>query len=196
MREGKAKVLSREQFKQVLKSVKSGSHGKRNSALLYVSFFLGLRVSEIASLNISSITNKKGELLSEAILKGKDTKTKQSRTLYLEHTELVVALKDYLKERQEKDGNLYNREAPLFRSQKDNRFSPNALQQVFSRFYDGAGLSGCKSHTGRRSFATWMLDDGIHIKNVQVFMGHKSIVTTAQYMEANPNTLRRIAARL
>ena len=45
-REGKAKVLTEEEFKRVLKIVSTHPHAKRNAALLYFSFGLGLRAKE------------------------------------------------------------------------------------------------------------------------------------------------------
>ncbi len=52
-REGKAKVLSENEFKLVLLVAKEGTLGARNLALVYCSFGLGLRAKEIASLTIA-----------------------------------------------------------------------------------------------------------------------------------------------
>lgn len=57
-REGKAKVLSEEEFKLLLLVAKEGKMGTRNLAIVYCSFGLGLRAKEIASLTIADVCLK------------------------------------------------------------------------------------------------------------------------------------------
>ena len=87
-------------------------------------------------------------------------------------------------------------DAPLILSQKGGRFSPNSMQQLFSKFYRMVGLDGASSHSGRRSFATRLLEQGVGIRNVQTLMGHSSIGTTAIYAEENPVLLGKISGNL
>jgi integrase/recombinase XerD len=70
------------------------------------------------------------------------------------------------------------------------------MQQLFHRLYKAAGVSGARSHSGRRWFATELISKGIDIKSVSVLMGHSSVAMTARYAEDNPQRLRRIAAEL
>ena len=191
MRDGQAPVLSREQFKKLVKG-----QNKRNTALLYMSFGCGLRVSEIAALNIKDVQEKYGKLKNQLTIAKRNTKTNQSRTIYLDNGKLLSALWIYLNAREKKEGELYSLSAPLFKSRNGYRFSPNSLQQVFKRIYENAGHQDCKSHTGRRSFATWLISDGFDIVNVQELMGHSSIAMTAKYVQANPDKLRKIAAQV
>jgi integrase/recombinase XerD len=85
----------------------------------------------------------------------------------------------------------------LFRSQKGGAFSPNALQQLFSRIYQkDAGIEGATSHSGRRTFATNLLQGGANIKELQVLMGHSSINTTAIYVQEDPERLASLVRKL
>jgi integrase/recombinase XerD len=49
-----------------------------------------------------------------------------------------------------------DRSYPFFASQKSMKtgFSANSLAQTFAVLYEGAGLEGESSHSGRRSFLT------------------------------------------
>jgi integrase/recombinase XerD len=58
--------------------------------------------------------------------------------------------------------------------------------------YRWAGLDQASSHSGRRTFATSLIEGGTDIKAVSSLMGHSSVAMTAQYVEDNPVRLRRI----
>jgi integrase/recombinase XerD len=196
-REGKAKVLTEEEFKRLLKVVVGGSHAKRNIALLYTSFGLGLRAKEMSSLHLFHVLSKtKDSLFEEINLTGKMTKGEKQRHIYLTNQKVRKALLDYIEERKQKDGNLFSLHTPLFRSQKKGKFSPNALQRLFYQLYKQAGIVGASSHSGRRTFATRLIERGVDIKAVSRLMGHASISMTAQYVEDNPIRLKRIAEEL
>jgi integrase/recombinase XerD len=196
-REGKAKVLNESEFKRLLKVVGSGSHAQRNIALLYTSFGLGLRAKEMASLNLHHVLSKtNGSLFEEINLTGNMTKGEKQRHIYLTNQKVRKALLDYIEERKQQDGNIFNLHAPLFRSQKGGKFSPNALQRLFNQLYKQAGIVGASSHSGRRTFATRLIERGVDIKAVSRLMGHSSISMTAQYVEDNPVRLKRIAEEL
>ncbi|HAU3914772.1 TPA: site-specific integrase, partial [Legionella pneumophila] len=85
------------------------------------------------------------------------------------------------------------RDKPLFQTQRKSRFTPNSLQKWFKSLYDKAGIIGASSHSGRRTFITRLIEQGADIKAVSRLAGHANIVTTAIYVEDNPDRLKRIA---
>lgn len=193
MRQGKARVLKPTEFDVLLKVTAAGSFPIRNAAMLYLSHGCGLRVGEIASMKVGTVCNADFTIKEELVLLKQNTKTKKSRTVYLTSTKVVGALKEYVAEIC-KTGNP-TMETVLFKSAKGHRMSGNALQQVFARLYKMAGFEGCKSHTGRRTFATRLARNGADLKSIKTLMGHESITMTAQYVEDNPDILKSVAAK-
>lgn len=193
-REGKARVLSPDEFERLLKVTAADRHAIRNAALLYLSFGLGLRVKEIAGLSLSDATDGAGRLREEVNLPRRTTKGGKPRRVYLSHPKVRRALAAWLDERR-RGPSVALPGSPLFVSNKGNRFSPNSLQQVFKRLFVRAGFDGASSHSGRRTFATRLIERGVDIKAVSALMGHADISMTARYVEDNPERLKGIAAR-
>jgi len=179
MREGKAKVLSESELKRVYIIASDNRMAKRDVCLLDFSFKLGLRVKEMASLMIDDVINENGKIRDSFHLKADQSKGKNGRYVYLSNKKLRKNLENYLASR-DKDLNRH-----LFKSQK-TIFSANSLQQLFKRLYNKAGINGAKSHSGRRTFATTLIEKGFDIKSVSVLMGHSNIQTTARYITENP----------
>lgn len=189
-RGGQAKVLTKDEFNRLLKVTAAGGFGKRNVAMVYMSFALGLRAKEIAGLAIADVLTPEEELVS--VIKLWVTKGNKRRQAFLEHPKVRQALLDYLVVR--KTQHSYHPEAPLFLSQKGGAFLRQTLCQLFRKLYQQAGIYGASSHSGRRTFITNLDNKGISLKNLQVLAGHASIAMTAKYVETNPDKLRKIAS--
>ena len=188
-REGKAKVITNDEFSRIIKLQTASKHAKRNTALLYCSFALGLRAKELAALRVDDVINATtGKLADVVSLKSAYTKGSKQRDVYLSNNKLRKAITDYIAERKP-----YSENEPLFLSQKRGSFSPNTIQMLFARLYKQAGIEGASSHTGRRTFATRLIEQGADIKAVSTLMGHSSISMTAEYVENNPSRLSKLA---
>ena len=70
------------------------------------------------------------------------------------------------------------------------------MQQLLHKIHERAGIIGGRSHSGRRHFATSLVNRGIDLKAISVLMGHSSVVMTSAYVEDNPHRLRRIVAEI
>lgn len=55
MKEGKARVLDEREFSRAINTARKYAHAKRNVALLYLSYGLGLRAKEMASLKVRHV---------------------------------------------------------------------------------------------------------------------------------------------
>jgi integrase/recombinase XerD len=133
------------------------------------------------------VTDPDYKLLDEICLTRSMTKGEKQRHAYLTHKKVCDALEEYIKSIKSHD-----RKQPLFQTQRKARFTPNALQKWFKSLYDKAGIVGASSHSGRRTFITRLIEQGGDIKAVSRLAGHASIVTTAIYVEDNPDRLKRL----
>ena len=188
-REGQAKVLTDDEIKRVYIIAGYGRHDLRDTVLLDFSFRLGLRVKEMASLMIDDIVDANGKIVNRFYLKADQAKGNKGREVYLTNKVLQKNLARYLDTRKD-DLNRH-----LFRSQK-TAFTPNSLQQVLKRLYVKSDIKGAKSHSGRRTFATRLIEAGYDIKSVSILMGHSNIQTTARYISENPIRLGEMVAGL
>lgn len=118
MKEGQAKVLTERELSRVVNAVKKKAHAKRNIALLYSSFGLGLRTKEMAALRIKHVIDANGQMLDEINLASSMTKGGKQRHAYLSNPQVITAIRDFIDERKTLEGILFNLEAPLFKSQK------------------------------------------------------------------------------
>ena len=193
---GKARVPTDGELKRLFSATKAGQHARRNAAMMSVSYRLGFRAKEIASLRVVDVLDDRGKLREECGLTSSMTKGGKPRVAYLTNQSVRQSLKEYLDERRAQEGMLFNLMSPLFKSQKGGSFSPNTIQQLLRRLHDRAGIIGGRSHSGRRWFATELISKGIDIKAVSTLMGHSTVAMTARYAEDNPQRLRRIVAEM
>jgi integrase/recombinase XerD len=188
---GQAKVLDEKELIRVLKNVAGGNHAKRNTAIVVLSNYLGLRSKELAALKINDVLEhdaiKKVLRLVAAYTKGS-----KHRDVSLENEKVVKALQEYIAARRIEDGLTFSVDAPLFRSQKKTAFSPNAMVRVLGDIYKSAGFNDASSHTGRRSLITKLAYAGIDLNSVRQIAGHSSISTTQRYVDDNPQRIADI----
>lgn len=189
---GQAYVPSQDEFKRLLKIAGSGKYGKRDSLLILFSYGLGLRSIEMAALKISDVVDANGTPIETVKLRR--TKGQKPRNIYLTDHRILKLLTEYIEERKSVAAlkrQVYSLNHPLFLSQKGSHFTNRTLARLFKIIYANTGINAT-SHSGRRTFATNLIEQGIDIRAVQVLMGHNNINQTAKYVQANPERLKRI----
>ncbi len=190
--EKKAPVLTESHFRQVVATARTHDEAKRNVALLYFSVALGLRAKEMSQLLVRDVVTTNGAIKDEVLLTRASTKGRKQRLVYLTNKDVRKALTAYLDERRQTEAIALHPLTPLFKSRKGGGFTPNTMQMLFKRMYRWAGLDQASSHSGRRTFATSLIEQGVDIKAVSNLMGHASVSMTARYVEHYPLRLKRI----
>ena len=182
-----AKTVNQAELRRVLDYVATRKHNFRNRALITTSMYSGMRVGEISSIRYSDVIDAEGKVRNEIRLRAENTKTKEARTVFVSE-KLQKELQQYAKVYKPANAN-----EKFFYSQKNasDGFSANTLTQFFHYLYKRAGLANCSSHSGRRTFATEIANKGVSIRVLQKLLGHKNIQTTAIYVDANDDMLRK-----
>ena len=78
--------------------------------------------------------------------------------------------------------------------------TPLSIVVWFNRAYAALGLSGCSSHSGRRTFITraarLVHKAGGSLRDVQLLAGHRSIQTTQAYIDGDSDVQRKLVSLL
>jgi integrase/recombinase XerD len=182
-----AKTLTEQEIQQVLDFVGSRKYAARNRALILTSHLSGMRVGEIAALTVSHVMDATGNIKNEIRLTAEQTKGKHPRTVFVS-TKLRGELANYVQLIRTDD-----KQRALFPTQKNPRkgFTANTLTQHFLSLYQAAGIDGASSHSGRRTYATSIASQGVGLRVLMRLMGHRNVSTTAVYIDANDNMLRK-----
>jgi len=181
-----AKTLNEQELEHLLDHISKRKYAQRDRALILTSHYSGMRVGEIASLTVGHVLDNKGNVRSEIRLTAEQTKGKHPRTVFV-NSKLKEELAQYVKLIRTDD-----RARTLFPTQKSPRqgFTANTLTQHMRELYLAAGMEGCSSHSGRRTYATTIASQGVGLRVLMRLMGHRNVSTTTVYIDANDNMLR------
>ncbi len=184
-----ARTLKDKELKQMLSYITLRRHALRNRVMLLMLHWAGMRVGEVAAVKYENVLASDGTILAEIRLAAEQTKGKRARVVYVPE-KLRKELLNYVRTFPKQDLTM-----PLFYTQKSAGWTANTLTQHFHYLYKRAGLDGASSHSGRRTFITTLANKGVGIRVLQALAGHRSISTTAVYIEAN-DQLKRAAVEL
>ena len=158
--------------------------GKRDRAILELFYATGIRLNELAGLNIGSV-NPQEKLL---------------RVLGKGNKERIVpfgkpakhALESYLNKRGKSW--VSSQETPLFTGRGENRIAVRTIQQRVNIYLKAVlgGRTGASPHTLRHTFGTHLLENDADIRSIQELLGHSSISSTQIYTKVNPKKMKDI----
>jgi len=168
--------------------------GLRDRAIMEVFFSTGLRVEELVNLNYEQfkITNKTRDL--ELVIVGKGNRV---RTVYISER-AIGWLKKYLDVRRDMDKALFiNYWLPAKKLNLSRRLTVKSIDDIVKKYVKIAGLPIMATpHTIRHSFATDLLSQGVDLRMVQEFLGHKNIATTQIYTHVTNKQLKDIHKKI
>ena len=169
--------------------------GIRDRAILETLFSTGLRVAELTALNRDQVKiNDRTDDL-EVVIKGKGGRV---RTVYFS-SRAIKWLRLYLNSRNDiiDEALFINYKPGIEKTDSSRRLTTKSIDVIVKKYVKCAGLPIITTpHTIRHSFATDLLANGVDLRMVQEFLGHRNIATTQIYTHVTKKQLRDIHRKL
>jgi integrase/recombinase XerC len=177
-------VMSAEQANTLLDGVSAGKlerpHPSRDLAIFEVLYGCGVRVSELAGLNLADIDRSQGWLR----VRGKGRKERQVPL----PGKAANALERYLGERPVKRD-----ESAVFLNHRGGRLTTRGISgivKLYSTYL--AGDPSLHPHSFRHAYATHLLADGADLRAIQELLGHARLSTTQKYTQVSLTDLMAV----
>jgi integrase/recombinase XerD len=184
-----ATTMSKGQVEAVLGYLAKTRWPARNRLIFLLSVKAGLRAKEIASLTWRMVIDAQGQIGQAIHLENRASKGKSGRIIPM-NEELRTAFVEYSKTV------WISVSSFLIESERSKGMSPQAVVNLFWRWYRQIGFDGCSSHSGRRTFITnaarKISTVGGSLQDVQMLAGHSNLRTTQGYIEPNAEAQVRI----
>ena len=158
--------------------------GQRARALMELLYASGLRVSELASLDLAQVNLNTNEIR----VWGKGAKER----VVLMGKPAAMALSTYLSQgRPRLLGSKKNQ--ALFVNSDGGRLTERSIQRILGKYTRLAGIKKrVHPHLLRHTFATHLLDGGADLRVVQELLGHASLVSTQIYTHVTKSQARKV----
>jgi integrase/recombinase XerC len=160
---------------RLLDTIKAtGVLGLRNRAILETLYSTGVRVSELAGLNMSDLDAGAG--IVRILAKG----AKERQVPIGERA--VAAISTYRDQLAMCPDFIDDINGPIFLNKDLGRLTTRSIARVVDKMARACGIPVPVSpHAMRHSFATHLLDGGADLRAVQELLGHRNLSTTQRY---------------
>jgi len=166
--------------------------GRRDCAILELFYASGLRLSELAGLDLDDV-NLNAQMV-RALGKGGrerlvpfNRSTASALRVYLKDRALLVSTRPRSRDR---------RSDPLFVNYRGTRLTVRSVDRLVRRYAAASGVrTGVSPHALRHSFATHLLQRGADLRAIQEMLGHARLSTTQRYTHVNAAQLLDVYAK-
>lgn len=156
--------------------------GIRNRAIFETMYSTGVRISELAGLNIFDVDINKCTIR----VRGKGNKER----IVPIGKKAINSILNYLEKQKKEKKIAADKKCPLFLNNTGGRLSTRSIARILYFIAVKCGLLvPISPHALRHSFATHMLDGGADLRAVQELLGHKSLSTTQKYTHVSIDKL-------
>lgn len=153
----------------------------RNRAIFETLYSSGIRVSELAGMNVVDV-DFKGCVIR---VLGKGSK-QRIVPVGMKAIDAITAYREKL----QKEAGICLDNGPLFLNKNKGRLTTRSIARILDKTVRECGLLiPVSPHALRHTFATHMLDAGADLRVVQELLGHKSLSTTQKYTHVSIDRL-------
>jgi integrase/recombinase XerD len=167
--------------------------GRRDMLMLLLLYNTGVRVSELIGLKLGDIHIDNQSTAAYIRINGKGRKER--------HVPLwkstVKYLADYMRDQARNEtGSLFTNCLDGNLTRSGVRYRLDCLKQKASEAVPSLAKKNITPHTFRHTTALRMLQSGVDISTIAIWLGHESIITTHKYMEADLEMKRRTLEKM
>jgi integrase len=165
---------------RICQELRKGRHSDRDEAMVLVAFHHGLRVSELVNLKWRHIDLRTNQLTVNRVKNGIDTVHPIS-----DRRDLLLLRRIHKEQGAPRTGFVWltERKTPV---------SINGFQKTFSAASERALDVKWNVHALRHACGTALVDKGLDLRTVQVYLGHRSIQNTTKYLHETARQFDRI----
>ena len=186
--------LTEDEFSALKKACKPDTAlGRRDMLMLLLLYNTGVRVSELVGLKLSDIHIDSRDTAAYIRINGKGRKERhiplwKSTTKYLA---------DYMSDHARSEtGRLFANYLDSNLTRSGVRYRLSCLKLKASEAIPSLAKKNITPHTFRHSTALRMLQSGVDISTIAIWLGHESIITTHKYMEADLEMKRQTLEKM
>lgn len=222
VRMAQATTLQPGQIRHLIRVTAATSrHPERDCLVLWLGLTAGMRVTEIAQIEVQDVLFPSRALRDEVSLRAAITKGCRQRCIYLSHAKTIETLERYLDYRIARRLRTTGHsaryrglepESKLILTHKGYKFHLNtkkrmnwageqvdylacdSLQSHVTKLYRDAGIQGGSSHSGRRMMASRLIQQGADVETVQLLLGHAELDHVRPYLEVSSKKLEEMFA--
>jgi integrase/recombinase XerC len=159
----------------------------RNMAILELFYSSGLRLSELAGLDVNDLD------FNQSLVKVRGKGRKERIVPVGEHARKAVSKYLEITAEQRKSVNVHKFDNPLFLNVRGGRITGRSIARIVDEATRKSGIGRKISpHALRHSFATHLLNAGADLRSIQELLGHESLSTTQKYTAVNINRMMEI----
>ena len=163
--------------------------GRRDRAILELFYASGLRLSELAGLDLDDVNVS--QQMVRALGKGRKQRlvpfnrsTASAIRVYLKDRDLLVRVWARARDR---------KSDPLFVNHRGGRLTVRSVDRIVRRYAAASGVRpGVSPHALRHSFATHLLQRGADLRAIQELLGHARLSTTQKYTQVSLTELMKV----
>ncbi|MBW8807045.1 MAG: tyrosine-type recombinase/integrase [Catenulisporales bacterium] len=154
----------------------AAERGARDEAVIAVLLYQGLRVSELCGIDLEDLSTQRGHRVVRLRRKGGEEQDQAMAP------PAAGCLDAWLAERAAQAGGVAPVAGPVFTGPDGARLTRYQVEWIVESCARAAGLAKRISpHSLRHACTTMLLDAGVPLRDIQVYMGHANSATTERY---------------